>query len=649
MTCPGCQAANRDDTEACFTCGRALHALTQGAVLAGRYQIEALLGRGGMGTVYKARDRVLEEDMAIKVLRPEVARDPLLARRFRSEIKLARRVTHRNVCRIHEYGEDGALRYISMEYIDGVDLKTILQSMSLAPADAFGVSLQVVLGLQAVHEIGIIHRDLKSSNVMIDSKGVVRLLDFGIAKEAGSETTGVTLAGKLFGTPEYMSPEHARGMEVGLRSDIYSLGCLIYEIFARRVPFHGENAAATILKHFQEAPAFGTLIPEPLVPVLARALAKDPADRFQGIEQLIDALEQARLTFERSGRLAVGEPESDSTRPVQGDVEAAAVGASTYGSVWRRTDTGRMRPIPQPFPAAPPAGQLGLLLWSKSLPTPWRWALPVVFLAIATMAARQVLSPALRYQYPSLAAAFSPVPPTPDPGSPAALPVSGTPDAASVGGVPKASPPASAPDRSDPPAPARSATPAPARSPTPAPVRSPGRSPELLPAGRAANTPPLADASTSPPPRSPTPDVLGERTPSSGSPEPPRAEAPPWTIVAAPSMPPSGAPSPAPVLAQTIPSPDAGNAPDRTSAPAARAANEGGILMLVLAPESPVTVDGESIGVVSSREVPLGPGPHVVRVLHPDYKPLQRKVTIRQGATTTLTLDLAEKGIRKTR
>src|SRR5262249_17750317 len=280
------------------------------------YEILLPLGQGGMGTVYKARDRVLEEDVAIKVLRPDIARDPLLARRFRSEIKLARRVTHRNVCRIHEYGEDGARPYISMQYIDGVDLRTILQTTSLQWAEAFGVALQVTLGLQAVHEIGIIHRDLKSSNVMIDAKGVARLLDFGIAKEAGAETTGFTVAGKLFGTPEYMSPEHARGSEVDFRSDIYSLGCLIYEIFTRRVPLHCENAAATIVKHLQEPPAFGSLIPDPLAPVLRKALAKDPAERYADVGQMIDALDHARRAFAASQRPAPVVDDQSLTRPI---------------------------------------------------------------------------------------------------------------------------------------------------------------------------------------------------------------------------------------------------------------------------------------------------------------------------------------------
>ena len=187
MICPACSAENEATAEACFTCGKALYALTQGAVLAGRYEIVSPLGQGGMGRVYKAYDRVLEEHVALKVLRPEFAREADMARRFLSEIKLARKVSHPNVCRIHEYGEEGGLRYISMEWIDGMSLKDYLRARRLTVADAFELALGAAGGLQAVHERGIIHRDFKTSNIMVDQRGRVRLLDFGIARVAGAE------------------------------------------------------------------------------------------------------------------------------------------------------------------------------------------------------------------------------------------------------------------------------------------------------------------------------------------------------------------------------------------------------------------------------------------------------------------------------
>jgi serine/threonine-protein kinase len=164
MFCPSCHAENDDQAEACFTCGRALYALTQGILLAQRYEILSPLGSGGMGRVYKAHDRALDEYVAIKVLRSELTREPEMARRFRSEIKLARMVSHRNVCRIHEYGEDGGLAFICMEYVEGKNVREFLSERSLAPEEALDLAIQVAEGLQAVHEHGIVHRDFKASN-----------------------------------------------------------------------------------------------------------------------------------------------------------------------------------------------------------------------------------------------------------------------------------------------------------------------------------------------------------------------------------------------------------------------------------------------------------------------------------------------------
>ena len=151
----------------------------------------------------------------------EVARDPEISRRFQSEIKLARKVSQRNVCRIHEYGEDaGGLRYISMELLGGVDLRQVLrQQGGLPPEDAFRTALQIADGLQAIHEMGVIHRDLKTPNIIRDARGTVRLMDFGIAKEWGASTSA-TATGLVMGTPEYMSPRQARGEKIAFRSDI---------------------------------------------------------------------------------------------------------------------------------------------------------------------------------------------------------------------------------------------------------------------------------------------------------------------------------------------------------------------------------------------------------------------------------------------
>jgi serine/threonine protein kinase len=302
MICPSCKASNDDSAEACFTCGRALTALTQGLVIANRYQIESVLGKGGMGMVYRAHDRMLDETVAIKVLRAEFANTAEMLQRFKKEIKLARKVSHRNVCRIHEFGEDGGVRYISMEYVAGTDIKQLAQTKGgfLDPAEAFDVAIQAADGLQAIHDVGIIHRDLKTSNIMRDPGGRVLLMDFGIAKSEATDRSsgaGLTSAGQIMGTPEYMSPEQCLGDKIDHRSDIYALGVVIYEIFTGTVPFRGDTPVATLFKHIQDPVPFegpvAARIPLAAVPVLRKALAKRVADRFSSAGELAEALRKA--------------------------------------------------------------------------------------------------------------------------------------------------------------------------------------------------------------------------------------------------------------------------------------------------------------------------------------------------------------------
>jgi protein kinase-like protein len=296
--------------------------LPDGFLLAARYEIVRAIGAGGMGMVYEAHDLVLEEDVAIKVLRPEIAGHPDMARRFRQEIKLARRVRHRNVCGIHEYGEVGDLRYIAMEYVRGVNLRKMLnQGGALAAEEAYAVSAQVAKGLQAIHDAGVIHRDLKTSNIMRDTSGVVRLMDFGIAKQQGSDVTLAGIGpGLIVGTPEYMSPEQARAEPVDFRSDIYSLGIVIYEIFTGTVPFRGDTPVATMLKHLTQPPPLTgpgvPRLPELLVPVLAKALAKTPDDRFGEARELLAAMRAAASDTATPVPLARNDLAREPTPPV---------------------------------------------------------------------------------------------------------------------------------------------------------------------------------------------------------------------------------------------------------------------------------------------------------------------------------------------
>ena len=317
MICPVCQAENDPNAATCGSCGSSLPPsvptgptavivsvdLSPGTLFHGRYEIIGPLGRGGMGMVYRARDKTLDEIVAIKVLRPDFAQDPTMAARFRSEIKLARKVRHRNVCAIHDYGEEKGLLYISMELVEGIDLKRLLREKGALPfEEAFDVSIQIAEGLQAVHDAGIIHRDLKTPNIMVDPQKVARLMDFGIAKrqEGGGASTAT---GQILGTPEYMSPEQAQGQRVDFRSDVYALGIVTYEIFTGNVPFRGETPISTILKHLHDPPPIDTArVPDALRPVLRRALAKDPAARYASASALTEALRDARRDARSAGR-----------------------------------------------------------------------------------------------------------------------------------------------------------------------------------------------------------------------------------------------------------------------------------------------------------------------------------------------------------
>src|SRR5262245_42069277 len=297
MNCSSCRADNDTGARSCFACGTPLDpvlaSLAEGAVFASRYEILGPLGRGGMGMVYKAFDRELGETVAIKVLRPDVARESgRVEQRFRSEIRLARRVRHRNVCSVYGDGEDRGLLYICMEHVEGENLARAAREAGGLPTEAaWSATLQTADGLRAIHEVGVVHRDLKTANLMLEQKGVVRVMDFGIAKmHGGSAGVTVTATGSLMGTPEYMSPEQLRGDDVDFRSDLYSLGVVAFELFTGTLPFLGDTPVATIVKQLHDAPCLDVpSLPGPIRPVLVRALAQDPADRSARAEAVCPA------------------------------------------------------------------------------------------------------------------------------------------------------------------------------------------------------------------------------------------------------------------------------------------------------------------------------------------------------------------------
>lgn len=279
--------------------------IRSGSLIGGRYEILDTLGEGGMATVFRARDRALDVSVALKILKASPSRDPELARRFKQEIKLARLVRHRNVCGIHEYGEDGDILYISMELVDGKDLRQLLRAGGpFVWEQAYDVAIQIAEGLEAIHEAGVIHRDLKPANITRDTRGLVRLMDFGIAKVWGEDSEGgATGTGRVVGSPQYMSPEQVRGGILDFRSDLYAMGLVVYELFTGRGPFRGDTPVEAMMARLEEEPDWGALairqIPKAALPILRRVLAREPSSRYPGCAEILTDLRRARGALPR--------------------------------------------------------------------------------------------------------------------------------------------------------------------------------------------------------------------------------------------------------------------------------------------------------------------------------------------------------------
>jgi tetratricopeptide (TPR) repeat protein len=268
--------------------------LEPGTVLAGRYEILAVLGTGGMGSVYRAQDRELDRMVALKVIRPELARNPAIVDRFKQELRLSHKVTHRNVVRMYDLSEDAGMRFVTMELVAGRDLRSVLEERGKLPADeAASVLEQICFALQTAHNEGILHRDLKPQNVMVEEHGRVVVMDFGLARTI--EGDGMTQSGALVGTMEYMSPEQALGKELDQRSDIFALGLIGYELLTGRMPFKAESAIASLLKRTREAAEPCTKV-DPAIPlvlggIIDKCLAVDVNLRYKSAGEVLHDLE----------------------------------------------------------------------------------------------------------------------------------------------------------------------------------------------------------------------------------------------------------------------------------------------------------------------------------------------------------------------
>ena len=308
MNCPKCLADNPPDSRFCRKCAAPLPAeedlaisqtktrqlpammLDRGTTFAERYEIIEELGKGGMGRVYKVYDKKIKEVVALKLIRPEISADENTIARFNNELRLARKISHRHVCRMYDLGEEGASHFITMEYVPGEDLKRFIKrSGQLTVGKAISITRQVCEGLAEAHHLGIIHRDLKPSNIMIDEDGNTRIMDFGIARFLEGE--GMTTQGVMIGTPDYMAPEQAELEGVDQRADIYALGIILFEMVTGRVPFVGKTPLSVAMKHKNQAPPdprdFNIQVPDSLSRMILRCLAKEKNQRYQSVEELI--------------------------------------------------------------------------------------------------------------------------------------------------------------------------------------------------------------------------------------------------------------------------------------------------------------------------------------------------------------------------
>ena len=290
------QAAGRQQTVGGSQSSMSLAAIGPGSIIANRYEVQSVLGAGGMGVVLKAQDRQLDEVVALKLLKGEVfQQDPVALDRFKQELKLARRITHRNVVRTYDYSELDQYYVISMEYVKGITLKQLIRQRGILPVRiGLQISKQICSALDAAHEKGVVHRDMKPQNVLLESTGDVKIMDFGIARVA--DRKGMTTTGMIMGTPDYMSPEQAQGLAVDHRTDIYSSGVVMFEVFTGKLPFTAESALAVLNQHIRAAvpapTAINPSLPPELEQVLFRALAKNPDQRYQKISQLYADLER---------------------------------------------------------------------------------------------------------------------------------------------------------------------------------------------------------------------------------------------------------------------------------------------------------------------------------------------------------------------
>jgi serine/threonine-protein kinase len=488
--CPTCEKTYASG-ERCPDDGTRLVKLSKGDDLVGReldgrYTIKEKLGEGGMGTVYRGAQHSVGREVAIKVVTPRLVSDPIIVKRFLRESKLASQLSHPNAVSVLDFGqtEDG-LFYLVMELVNGKTLDAILErDRTLPPTRIVRIGMQICDALEGAHDLKIVHRDLKPQNVMLLTSGrdLVKVLDFGLAKSLTPRvgSTTMTNAGALLGTPAYMPPELVTGQESDHRADLYSLGCLLYEMASGDVPFSADSVHELIAMHASDPPKRIQGVPAGLIVVIERLLAKDPNARYQTASEARDALEHsldpgaaevaeaADPTIVSGSRTVLGWVGNAPAPPSSNHPKAAVVSpmkvtTAAAGATPRAHDATPM-PSPPIAPASPSYGETQQIRTERDVPTPTRgkaWVVVVVLLLLAaigviafvmtrgddTTAASPQASPS---SSPSSSPSPSPPPPPPPPPSPSPSP------------PPPPSPSATPPREVTPPAPAAVEPPAPA-------------------------------------------------------------------------------------------------------------------------------------------------------------------------------------------
>ena len=332
MNCPHCSTVNPDTAESCSRCGTPMpvgesetiqmmdtSALPPGSDFGPRYRIESLLGQGGMGRVYKAYDKDLDRVVALKVVRHGVMGEVDALKRFKQELVLASKISHRNILRIHDMGEVGDTKFITMAYVEGQDLYGILRDNPKMPLErVLKFATQFAEALAAAHAEGVVHRDLKPQNILVNKDDQIFISDFGLAKSFEEGAIGMTRTGAFLGTPRYMSPEQVEGKPADQRSDLYAYGLILYEMVTGDVPFTGETTLKVMYQRIQEKPKSPKLVnpalPNWLVRIIMRCLEKDSADRYQSAYEILADLQGSRSGSSTGRTVQIEIPEFASRR-----------------------------------------------------------------------------------------------------------------------------------------------------------------------------------------------------------------------------------------------------------------------------------------------------------------------------------------------